>query len=178
MQRISVVGTSGSGKTTLARALAERLGCYHIELDALHWGPNWELPTIEGFQTAVTAAINQHDQWVIDGNYSKARDIVWPRADTVVWLDYPLPLILWRLLFRTLRRTLTREELWRGNRETFRQAFFSRDSILWWAIKTYPRRRREYPALFARPEYAHLETVRLRSPQQTRAWLKSLTKSA
>jgi len=177
MERISVVGTSGSGKTTLAAELAQRLGYPHIELDALHWGPDWQLPTTEDFWATVAEAISQHDQWVIDGNYSRARDIVWARADTVVWLDYPLPLILWRLFFRTLRRTLTQEELWSGNRESFRQAFFSRNSILLWAINTYPRRRREYPALFARPEYAHLEPVHLRSPQQTRAWLVSITKS-
>jgi len=79
-----------------------------------------------------------------------------------------------RLFLRTLRRTLTREELWSGNRESFRQAFFSRNSILLWAINTYSRRRREYPALFARPEYAHLQTVRLRSPRQTLAWLENI----
>jgi adenylate kinase family enzyme len=177
MQRISVVGTSGSGKTTLARQLAQRLGYAHIELDALHWGPEWQMPTVEGFRATVAEAISQHEQWVIDGNYSRARDIVWARADTVVWLNYPLPLILWRLFLRTLRRTFTREELWSGNRESFRQAFFSRNSILLWAINSYPHRRREYPELFARPEYAHLQTVHLRSPRQTRSWLESMTKS-
>jgi adenylate kinase family enzyme len=128
---------------------------------------------VEGFRATVAEAISQHEQWVIDGNYSRARDIVWARADTVVWLDYPLPLILWRLFLRTLCRTLTREELWSGNRESFQQAFFSRNSILLWAINTYSRRR-EYPALFARPEYAHLQTVRLRSPRQTLAWLENI----
>ncbi|MBU0490401.1 MAG: hypothetical protein KKB13_00995, partial [Chloroflexi bacterium] len=92
----------------------------------------------------------------------------------VVWLDYSLPVILWRVVWRTLRRTLTREELWSGNRETLRQALFSRESIVLWSLQTYRRRRREYPALFARPAYAHLTIVHLRSPQATRDWLSSL----
>jgi adenylate kinase family enzyme len=175
MQRISVVGTSGSGKTTLARQLAQRLGYAHIELDALHWEPGWQEAPLDLFRARVAEAVSQA-QWVTDGNYSKVRDIVWGRADTVVWLDYPLPLILWRLWWRTLRRALTYEELWNGNRQTVKRAFFSRDSILLWAITTYGRRRREYPDLFARPEYAHLQTVRLRSPRQTRRWLKSVNK--
>jgi adenylate kinase family enzyme len=173
MQRISVVGTSGSGKTTLAKALAQRLGYAHIELDALHWQPDWQEAPLDLFRARVTVAVSQ-EQWVTDGNYSKVRDIVWGRADTVVWLDYPLFLILWRLWWRTLRRTLLRQPLWNENRESFRTTFFSRNSILWWAITTYGRRRREYPELFARPEYAHLETVRLRSPRQTLAWLENI----
>lgn len=176
MQRISVVGTSGSGKTTLAKALARRLDYAHIELDALHWESDWQMATLDLFRTRVAQAVGQ-PQWVTDGNYSKVRDIVWARADTVVWLDYSLPLILWRLLFRTLRRILTQEELWNGNRVSFRRTFLSRDSILWWAIKMYPRRRREYPELLTRPEYAHLQTIHFRSPRQTRAWLETVTKA-
>jgi adenylate kinase family enzyme len=172
MQRISVVGTSGSGKTTLAKALAQRLDYAHIELDALHWEPGWQMAPLDLFRTRVAQAVGQ-PYWVTDGNYSKVRDIVWGRADTVVWFDYPLPLILWRLWWRTLRRTLLRQPLWNENRESFRTTF-SRNSVLWWAMATYGRRRREYPELFARPEYARLETVRLRSPRQTLAWLENI----
>lgn len=169
MQRVVVIGTSGSGKTTLARALAERLGCPHIELDALHWGPGWTETPPDVFQAKVSEAVAA-ERWVLDGNYSKARSVVWARADTVVWLDYALWVPLWRVTWRTLRRGLTREELWNGNREPV-LGIFSRESMVLWVLKTYRRRRREYPALLAQPAYAHLRVIRLRSPRETRRWL-------
>lgn len=170
-QRIAVVGTCGSGKTTLAAGLARRLEFAHIELDALHWGPDWtEVPA---FRDRVQEALTG-EAWVVDGNYSAVRDIVWARVDTVVWLDYGLPTILRRLLWRTFRRIFTREVLWSGNRERFWTQVATRDSILLWALQTYRRRRREYPALLAKPEYRHINVVRLHSPRQTRRFLASL----
>lgn len=176
MRRVTVVGTTGSGKTTLAREIAGRLGIPHVELDAMNWGPNWTEVSREVFRERVAGAL-QGATWVVDGNYSKARDIVWPRADTIVWLDYPLWLILGRLLVRTFRRTLTREELWSGNRERLREQFFSRNSLLLWALQTYRHRRRTYPRLLAQPEHTHLMLVRLRSPAETTAWLERLVQS-
>ena len=108
---------------------------------------------------------------MVDGNYSRARDLVWPGATALVWLDYPLRVMVWRLFWRTLRRSVSREELWNGNRERLRTSFFSRDSLFVWALKTYWRHRREYPGLFTEPEHAHLTVVRLRSPRATRRWL-------
>jgi adenylate kinase family enzyme len=154
----------------LARRLARLLGLPHVELDALHWGPNWTLPSIPVFRGRVAQALSG-DRWVVDGNYGRARDIVWSRADTVVWLDYALPVIMGRLLWRTLQRVLTREELWSGNRERLWNQFFSRESLLLWALQTYGRRRRQYPLLFDQPEHAHLTVVRLRSPRAADAWL-------
>ncbi len=116
----------------------------------------------------------QGDAWVVDGNHSKVRDLVWSRADTVVWLDYPLWLILWRLAWRTSRRVIAREELWSGNRETLRGAFFSRNSLFMWALQAYRRRRREYPELLSQPEHAHLRLIRLQSPRRTGLWLSRL----
>lgn len=168
--RISVIGTSGSGKTTFAQRLAQRLGVPHVELDSIHWGPNWTPLPLEIFRERVAEAL-KGDAWACDGNYSKVRDIVWRRADTVVWLDYPMPLVMARVIRRTLRRTLTREELWSGNQERFWEAFFGRDSIVRWALTTYNRRRREYPVLFSQPEYAHLQVIRLPSPRAARTWL-------
>ena len=169
-RRIVVLGTSGSGKTTLARQLAVRLGCPHIEADALYWGLNWTAAPLDEFRARVDQA-TACDYWTYDGNYSKVRDIAWGRADTLVWLDYPLPLVLWRLLRRTLRRVLGWEQIWNGNRESFRKQFLTRESLFLWALQTHGRHRREYPLLFQRPEYAHLTVIHLRSPRETVAWL-------
>jgi adenylate kinase family enzyme len=160
-RRISVVGTSGSGKTTTAGQIAERLGIPHVELDALHWEPNWAEAAFDVFCQRLSQAISG-DVWVVDGNYGKSRHIVLSGADTVVW--------------RTLKRSIRREELWSGNRESLSRALFSRESILLWALQTYKRRRREYPALLNQPEYAHLAVTHLRSPRETRAWVAGLAR--
>lgn len=175
LRRIAVVGTSGSGKTTMARRLAEGLGVPHIELDALHWGPGWMPRSVEEFRQRTAEALAS-EAWTTDGNYSQVRDLVWSRADTVVWLDLPLPVVLWRVILRTILRVARREELWGGNRENVRNSFFSRDSIILWALKTYRRRRREYPLLLSRPEYGHLRVVHLRSPRQARRWLREVSR--
>jgi adenylate kinase family enzyme len=176
-QRIAVIGTTGSGKTALAAQLALRLGVAHIELDALYWEPNWAEAPLDVFRARVTQALSL-DTWTADGNYSKVRDIVWGCADSVVWLNYSLPVILGRLTKRTLHRVVTREELWNGNRENLREAFFSRNSILLWALKTYRRQQREYPLWFAMPEYRHLTVIRFASPRATNRWLDSIEVSA
>ena len=176
-RRVVVVGTTGSGKTVLARRLAGRLGLPHVELDALHWDPDWTKAPSAVFRERTARALSG-DGWVVDGNYGKVRDLVWPRADTVVWLDFPLSLILWRLVRRTFRRALTREELWGGNRERLRAHFLTRDSLFLWALKTYRRRRRDYPLLFKQPEHAHLAVVHLRSPRAVKDWLASVAMSA
>jgi adenylate kinase family enzyme len=108
---------------------------------------------------------------VVDGNYSKLRDLTWGRADTIIWLDYSLWIAMARLLRRTFARLFSRQELWNGNRERFVTTFFSKDSILLWALQTHRKNRRTYSQLTSRPEYAHLKVIRHRTPQATRAWL-------
>jgi adenylate kinase family enzyme len=174
--RFSVVGTSGSGKTTVASQIARRLGIPHVELDALHWEPGWTEAPLDVFRERVTQALDG-DAWAVDGNYGKVRDIIWSRADTVVWLDYALPVIMGQLIWRTLRRSVTREKLWGSNRESLGRALFSRESILLWALQTYRRRREEYPVLLSRPEHTHLAVVHLHLPRDARAWLSSLTET-
>jgi adenylate kinase family enzyme len=174
-QRIAIIGITGSGKTTLATQLARHLRAPRIELDELHWGPNWIPAPREQFRAAADAATSHH-RWVADGNYSAVRDIVWPRADTVIWLDYPLSVNLWRLTRRNIRRILTGEELYHRNRETIRTQFFSRDSLYVWAVQSYNRRPRHWSDLLTSESYSHLATLRLRSPATTRRWLARITK--
>jgi hypothetical protein len=132
---------------------------------------------VELFKERVAGAV-EGDSWVIDGNYALrgARELVWPRADTVIWLDPPLGTIFLRLFRRAVRRSRSGEELWpgTGNRETLRNHFLSRDSLFWWALKSYRRRRRELPVILARPEHAHLLVHRFRKPAEAEAWLRTV----
>lgn len=168
-------GTSGSGKTTLAQGIAAKLGYPHVELDALYHLPDWGEPETHEFKAKVAAA-TIGERWVVDGNYSKVREQLWARVDTVVWLDYPLPLILWRLTRRTLSRSLRREELWESrNRENLLNHFFvpSR-SLYWWVLTTYKRRRREFKEWSTAPEYAHIQWILLSTPGEANEWLHGI----
>ena len=172
-RRINVVGTSAAGKTSMAAALATLLDVPHVEMDALHWEPNWTEAPDDVLRDRVRAAI-AGDGWVVDGNYAMVRDLLWERVEAVVWLDLPLRTVLWRYLTRTIRRVGRREELWNGNRERLSTHLFSRDSLLWWILTTYRRRRREYPPqLAARPD---IVTVRLRSRRAADRWLADVTR--
>lgn len=172
MQRIVVVGTSCSGKTTVAASIAERLGLYHIELDSIHWAPNWtEIPD-EAFREKVTV-VTERDSWVADGNYRAIRDILWGSADTVVWLDLPFRIVFWRSIKRTITRIITGEELWNGNVEHL-DALVGPDGMPRWVIKTYWRRKREFPDLFSQSEYSHLTVIRLITSSEVDQWLGNL----
>ena len=171
--RIAVVGTTGSGKTTLARELASRLGLRCVELDALHWEPNWVEAADDVLRSRVQAAL-ESGRWVVDGNYSKLHDLTLARAQLLVWLDYSFVRTALQLLRRTFARSLRHEELWSGNRESFSKALLSGDSILLWLLRSYTRNRRRFRAIIEGCNYPQLEIVHLRSPAATRAWLASL----
>lgn len=173
MKRVVVIGTSGSGKTTFANGLARLLNVPHIELDQLHWNPNWQETPREAFIEKVKAATDI-PAWVVDGNYTKkVSSIVWQRADTIVWLDYPFPVVISRLLIRTFRRAVLGEECCNGNRESLRMAF-SKESIILWAFTSHWRHQRDYAAKLRDPAHAHLHAVRLQSPQAAARWMEHL----
>ena len=172
MRRIVVVGSSGSGKTTVSGLLAQKLRVVHVEMDALHHGPNWTEATADELREAVARELWDRDGWVVDGNYSgKLGTFVLEQADTVVWLDLPLRTCLRRLWRRTIYRLRDDVELWNGNRETWRGAFWGGESLFWWTIRHHRRRRHVWPQRFAR--LPNLTVVRLRSPAEVATWLAS-----
>jgi adenylate kinase family enzyme len=172
MQRVVVIGTTGSGKSKLAERLGERTGLRVIELDALYWGRDWQGAPVDLFRHRVERE-TQDESWIVVGNYRQVRDIVWKPADTLVWIDLPFPLIFWRLLRRTVRRAVSKEDLWgTGNRERLTHAFLSRDSLLLYALKTHRRRRREFAidcAFLAKDK----KIVRLQNAREVENFLKA-----
>ncbi len=173
MKRVVVVGTSGAGKTTFSRELAHLMEAPHIELDAYRHGPNWTATPDDIFRRNLSEELSG-ESWVVDGNYSLARDITWGRATTIVWLDYPFGVIFWRLFRRTMGRAIMRTELWNGNRENLRGIFFDKDSLFLWAYKTHWSHRKSLPHAFTLPEYSRLEVMRFRSPRSADRWLDSI----
>lgn len=165
-----IASASGNGKTTLGRALAERLGVRFVELDALVHGPNWtETPDDE--LRARLEPILAEDGWVIDGSYaSKIGTLVLDAADTIVWLDLPTRVWLWRLLCRTHRRVRGRERLWNDNEESWLTALWGRESLFGYALTQQPKRRREYPV-----RYAGYPLVRLRRQRDVDRWMTDVT---
>jgi adenylate kinase family enzyme len=172
-QRVVVIGVSGAGKSTFARAVAARIGAPSVEMDALHWEPGWQAVPPETFLARMDAA-TAGDRWVADGNYSRARTLVWPRADTIVWLDFPFRVVLPRLLWRQFSRLATGATVCNGNRERFSTFLFSRDSLLLWQWQTFPKYRREFPPALAAMVTQGVATHRLTSPAAAQAWLASL----
>jgi adenylate kinase family enzyme len=174
-KRVVVVGVTSSGKSTLADKLAKRFGLDYIELDALNWEPNWQTAPLEVLRARVEKA-TEAEKWIVAGNYHVGRDLIWPKAEAVIWLDYPLLLVLWQLTRRNFRRWWTQELLWGTNREPFWNHFklWSKDSLYNWLFQTYWRRKREYPLLLSQPEHQHLKVIRFKNPRETNQWLESL----
>jgi adenylate kinase family enzyme len=174
MRRVWIIGISGSGKTTLAAELARRLGVPHIELDAMHHGPDWAEPDLEQFRADV-AAVVAGDGWVVDGGYQRKLGTMVPAAaDTLVWLDLPLHVSMLRTTRRSVGRVLRRTELWNGNRETLRALFWGRESLLGWSVTQHRIYERSLPELSASPECVGKRILRLRSAKSVRAWLATV----
>ncbi|WP_146056730.1 hypothetical protein [Chromobacterium alticapitis] len=164
-----IVGGSGAGKSTLARQLSTRLQLPAVELDAWFWGPGWRRQ--DGFEARV-AALAQDERWLAEGCYGAALRLLLPRADLVIWLDYPRGLMAWRIARRSLRRAWRREALANGNRETLRGTLFSKDSLLLWAWRSHDKRRAEMAAL--RAAHPHAAWQVLSGPAQTARWLGAI----
>lgn len=172
LKRIAIVGTSCAGKSTLARELSERTGAPHVNLDELFWGPNWTARPAEEFARSVEQA-TLAENWIVDGNYAATRALVLQRATAAIWLDLPLRTLWSRAVRRTFWRLVTREQLFNGNREPL-LGFLHSYWIPWWVLRTYRERRREYAALFATPECAHLRVIVIRSMRELEEFLERI----
>jgi hypothetical protein len=169
LARVVVIGSSGSGKTTLGRWLGRTFDLPFTDLDDVYWRPGWgEAPT-EEFRADVDR-ITGDARWVVVGNYAKARDLIWPRADTLVWLDLPLPLVLWRTTRRVIRQARSGEPVCNGNRQHLGALVFGSDPLLGYTLRTHHRNRRHWPDALREPQHAHLHAVRLRSRREVAAW--------
>jgi adenylate kinase family enzyme len=167
--RVSVLGCSGAGKTTFGKRLALRLGCPFIELDAIYHQPNWTPLSDDAFRARVETAIAS-DRWVCDGGYPAVHPMVRARATDVVWLDPPRAVVMAQVVWRSLARAATREELWNGNRERMSH-WFDADHPIRWAWSTFEKKRADYEACMTRPEYARVSFHRLRTREETRAFI-------
>jgi adenylate kinase family enzyme len=143
----------------------------HFELDELHWGPNWTIKA--DFEDNVAEAV-QKPAWIIDGNYRKVRNIIWDKTDTLIWLNYSFPVVFSRALRRTFSRVFTKQEIFSGNRENLVTTLFSSDSILWWVIKTYRKRKLEYSRLSTNEDLSYLKIIQLNNQKETDRFLENL----
>ena len=170
MRRVVVIGTTGSGKSRLAERLGERTALRVVELDALFWGPGWQPAPVELLRHRVERETRDGD-WIVVGNYDSVRDLTWRAADTLVWLDLPFPLVIWQLFWRTLRRSVTKENLrGSGNTESLVRSFFTRQSILLYALKTHRRNRHRF-AIECEFLGKEKTVVRLRSRREVECFL-------
>lgn len=173
--RIVVIGSTCVGKSTMAKLLAEKTGVEFVELDELHWEANWVEAPDDVFRERVERAVSA-EAWVVAGNYSVVRDIVWPKADALIWLDYSFRVVFWRLITRTIRRVSTKEKLFANNVENAWMHFkiWSQESLIHWLFKTYWRRKREFSSLLAHPDNAHLTVHHFKKPTEAARWIESL----
>ncbi|MBE5212359.1 adenylate kinase [Pectobacterium sp. A535-S3-A17] len=175
--RVNIIGTSGSGKSTLARCLSEKLAIPYIEMDALFWLKDWQERTDADFFQRLESAL-EPDNWVLDGNYNRTREIKWRNVDVVIWVDYSFTRTLFQAVRRAYLRAWRKEELWSGtgNKESFLRSFLSRDSIILWTIKTYSRNRKRYLADLADPRYRHIRFITVHSPRECETFLQHFPK--
>lgn len=174
IDRVVVVGSSGSGKTTVAKEIAGRLDLPYLELDALAHRGGWDATPVEVFQEELREFV-AGERWVVDGNYASrgTRDLVWPLADTFVWLDPPRRTVMRRVVARTLKRVFTREKLWDELREPFTN-LYSLDpyqNIIVWSWTRFDHVRERYETAMADGSWDHAEVFRLRTAHEVEHFL-------
>lgn len=171
MRRILVYGVTGAGKSTLAARVGSRLGLPYHAIDELTWDPGW-VAVSESEQRRRVSEIVAGDEWVIDASYGIWNDLVLERVELIVGLDLKRGLSLSRLFRRTVSHIVRRTPTCNGNLETWRNAFFDRESILLWHFKSFKRKQTRMRLWRSSPDFP--ETVLLRSPEEVEAWFTAL----
>jgi adenylate kinase family enzyme len=172
VQRIVVAGNSGAGKSTLARRVADVIGVPYVEMDSLFHGPGLtRRPTFEADVDAFTAEA----AWVTDSiGYADVIDLLWDRADTLVWLDYPRWLCEARVIRRSLARGLLRRRLWNGNRESLWRMATDPEHPVRWGWAHHDSKRRQVLTRQADPRWERLTVIHLPTPGDAERWLRDL----
>jgi adenylate kinase family enzyme len=171
---IAIIGNPGAGKTTLGLELARLLDATFVEVDALAHQAGWVEASDDELRAALDHALGTSPRWVIDGTFQRRLGtFVSGRVDLFVWLDLPLRTKLSRVWRRSWHRVTTKEVLWNGNVERWRDVFLGADSVLLGLIRRHVRDRRASPVAGVEQQLV----VRLRSPKQVEAWLASVPRS-
>lgn len=175
--RIAIVGNSGSGKTTLARKVAAKTGARHVEVDRYFHQPGWTPQDRDVLRAEIRTALEAPEGWVADGNYdSLVGDLIRGQAHTIVVFELPRALVMRRVTARTLRRAITREELWNGNREPMTN-FYRWDpekNILRWSWTQHAKYLQRHRDHIANGDWDHANVVVCRSQADADRWLASL----
>lgn len=173
--KIVIVGSSSSGKTTLGKQLSSILHHPHKELDFFNWEANWTEADKEVFRQRVDEFTSK-DSWITDGNYGRVQDLTIERSTLVIWLDYSLPLILSRFFRRSIRRSITKEELWNGNKETLKNSMWGKESLLAWILQVYQRNKERYEEMISENKSTKRKFLRFKNPKQTKEFVQKLEK--
>jgi len=169
VDRVLVAGISGAGKTTLAQTLSDRLGLQHYELDALCHGSGWTKRLT--FESDVYSFSGQR-RWVTEDSYhSFLGELLWQRADTLIWLDLPRYTVMRRVLHRSIIRAAMQQELWNGNYETWR-GWIKPDHPIRWAWSQFDLHRKQTADRLTR--HPHLMAIHLRSIREANRWLATI----
>ena len=171
MKRIIITGASGSGKTYTARKLSMALDITNYDLDDYGWNSEWQLRDKHEFTESINT-ITQQKTWIISGNFSSLEQYIWQRCDTLIWLDYNICRCLIQSFTRSIGRIIRKTPCCNGNYETFKQLFFSRNSIILWVLTSYNKRRAFYREIF-RNNNNQKTLLKFSNPKQTNAWLKN-----
>lgn len=164
MKKIILIGSGGSGKSTLARQLGEKLKIKVYHLDALFWKPNW-IGAPKDEQRKVQNDLVKEEEWIIDGNYGGTMDIRLNAADTIIFLDFPRIICVFRAFKRMVQyRNKIRPDMGEGCEERFSVEFFK------W-IWEYPKTKR--PGILKRLEQLSKNKVViiLKSPKDVKHFL-------
>ncbi len=172
MRRVNIVGVPGAGKSTFASVLSRKTGVPLVALDQLYWLPNWQPRNDTEFRDLLSEATSG-SCWIVDGNYRAWRSIFIGQVDTIIWLDYSLPLVLWRVVKRTAKRLLSREIVCNGNRERF-STQFTRESVLVQTFKNHFKYHSAYPSYMEEMQGKGVTCVRLTSPQMAARFLDTI----